>query len=80
MLSLLTLAVIAAAAAVIYMMSAFRIGVNAPNTPHTIASSQPATVSPVDQAAPLPPPAHCAVIVKIAPRSCAAWSSPAGRP
>jgi hypothetical protein len=81
-LSLLTLAVIAAAAAVIYMMSAFRIGVNAPNAPHTFTStaSQRVSTPAAGQAVPLPPPAHCAVTIKVAPRACSAWSSPAGRP
>ena len=74
-LSLLMVAVIAAAASVIYMMSVFRPG--APTQPHRISTSQPARTLPARESMPFFSPAQCGV-VKIAPRACSLWS--AGKP
>ena len=78
MLSLLMLAVIAAAAAVIYMMSAFRPGANIPNRPQQTASL-PARTHPRHTILPLPtarPPlpvtAMCTVM--FVPGNCGAWA------
>jgi hypothetical protein len=72
-LSLLMLAVIATAAAVIYLVSAFRLGTGAPVTPHGQQSAQPAgRPSSVQRTAPVSGPAHC--IVMVTPRTCTTWS------
>jgi hypothetical protein len=73
MLSLLLVAVIAAAASVIYMMSVFRPGGMTPTQTYS-ASPQTATKS-TDRSAPFISPARCGVI-KIAPRRCAALPLP----
>ncbi len=73
-LSVLMLAVIAGAAAVIYLVSAFRLGgAGSPAIPHGQQSAQPATrPSSVRRTAPVPGSSHC--IVMITPRTCTAWS------
>jgi hypothetical protein len=80
-LSLLMIAVIAAAASVIYMMSAFHINPANQNNPHEVRTAAPAapatTTLPVHQTVQLPGKAYCAM-VKIAPRACPAWT--AGKP
>lgn len=72
-LSLLMVAVIAAAASVIYMMSVFRPGGTASNQ---LRHAPPARTStaPVQRSLPFFGPAQCGV-VKIAPRACGAWSA-----
>lgn len=70
-LSLLMLAVIAAAVAVIYLVSAFRIGAGGSSAPHGQQSSQPST-RPDQRTVPLPVPVQCAA--QISPHSCASWT------
>jgi hypothetical protein len=67
--SLLMLAVIAAVAAVIYMMSAFHIGPNAPAGPPRTTSSPPTSVLQSHKNAPLQASARCIAI--LVPRACA---------
>lgn len=77
-LSLLMVAVIAAAASVIYLMSVFRPGGTTQNIPQRYESSQPASRTlPAQRVMPFTSPASCGV-VKIAPRACSALS--AGKP
>jgi hypothetical protein len=83
-LSLLMLAVIAAAAAVIYMMSAFRPGANIPNRPQQTASL-PARTLPSRANVPLPtarPPlpltAMCTIM--FTPGNCGAWANQPASP
>lgn len=78
-LSLLMVAVIAASASVIYMMSVFRPGGNTQTPPQYQTTSQPASTLPTHRAAPISrspvvSPAHC-VVVKVAPRACTVLSS-----
>ena len=73
-LSLLMVAVIAAAASVIYMVSAFRIAGTTQHTPHGFRSAQPASTLPVDRTAPLTVTPHCVVKVAPAAHACTAWS------
>ena len=84
MLSLLTLAVIAAAASVIYMMSAFRIGPAQHGTPHGFTSAQPAKTLPVDKSLPVaksvPLNGQARCVMMVIPRTCTAWSSGTGKP
>jgi hypothetical protein len=75
-LSLLMVAVIAAAASVIYMMSVFRPAGGTPSTTRYTPTVQTRT-APARGSVPFFSPAQCGVI-KIAPRACGAWS--AGRP
>ena len=76
-LSLLMLAVIAVAAAVIYMMSAFHIGPNVPaTTPQRTASSQPTSARPAQNKTQLSGSPHC--IARLAPGACTALSPPGG--
>jgi hypothetical protein len=70
-LSLFMLAVIAAAAAVIYLVSALRNGSGDPSVLPRQHTSQPAT-RPDQRIVPLLTPARC--MVQITPRACAAWS------
>src|SRR6185437_8842542 len=76
-LSLLMLAVIGAAAAVIYLVSAFRLGTSDPSVPlrhhtsHHQTSTLPARLS-APLPGPVPGPVQCAV--KITPHACASWS------
>ena len=69
-LSLLMLAVIAAAAAVIYLMSAFRIGTTTPGSPpsHGISASPATSTLPAHKTAPLTHPTRCVLVVT--PRTC----------
>ena len=77
-MSLLTVAVIAAAAAVIYMVSAFHLNPANQNNPHGVRTTVPATSTlPERQTVQLPGKAYCAM-VKISPRACPAWT--AGKP
>lgn len=79
-LSLLTVAVIAAAASVIYMMSVFRPGGTTHNTPPAYPSVQRASTLPTDRTAPFTSSrAQCGVL-KIGPRACGAWSARGPRP
>jgi hypothetical protein len=71
-LSLLMVAVIAAAASVIYMVSAFRVGGTTQNTPHGFHSAQPTSTLPVHKYLPLTGTPHC--VVKVTPHACTAWS------
>jgi hypothetical protein len=71
-LSLLMVAVIAAAASVIYMMSVFRPGGTTHNPPHR--SEQPTSTLPAYLVVPFTGRAQCGVL-KIAPRACTAWSA-----
>jgi len=78
-LSLLMLAVIAAAAAVIYMMSAFRPGANIPNRPQQTASLPARTlpshaILPLSTARPAPLPVTASCTVMIVPGNCGAWA------
>ncbi len=71
-LSLLMLAVIAAAAAVIYLVIAFKIG--SPSVPARHQASPTASTLPVYRTVPLPTTVqsvHC--YAQVAPRSCASW-------
>lgn len=76
-LSLMMVAVIAAAASVIYLMSVFRPGGSMQHTP---ARQQQTSTLPSDRTQkltrPAPPasPAQCKVM--IAPRACIAWQTP----
>lgn len=76
-LSLLMVAVIAAAASVIYMMSVFRPG-GITQTPPRYQSTQPASI-PAQRSVSFTNPgtdrAQCGV-VKIPPTVCAGWSAP----
>jgi hypothetical protein len=76
-LSLLMLAVIAVAAAVIYVMSAFHSGPNAPaTTPQRTASSQPTRARPAQNKTQLSGSPHCTA--RLAPGACTALSLPGG--
>jgi hypothetical protein len=74
-LSLLMLAVIAAAAAVIYLVSAFRSGSGGPSVPHRHYTSQRASTRPEHRNVPLP--VHVECLIRVAPRTCAAWTTTA---
>jgi len=83
-LSLLMVAVIAAAASVIYLMSVFRPGGGTQNYPGQHISSPASTRSALGSGQPpaqstrpawFPSPAQCGV-VKIAPKACTAWPAP----
>jgi len=72
-LSLAMLAVIAAAAAVIYLVSAFRIGSGGPSVTHGQQTSQQRhSTRPEQRTVPLPGPVQCAA--QITPHACASWS------
>lgn len=70
-LSLLMLAVIAAAVAVIYLVSGFRTGSGGSSAPHRQHTSKPST-RPEQRTLPLPGPVQCAA--QITPHACASWS------
>lgn len=77
-LSVLMLAVIACVAAVVYMVSAFRLTGTGPATPQRMHTAQPANTSSVKREAPAPTTAHCVTLV--APSHCTKWSSNASQP
>lgn len=72
-LSLLTVAVIAAAASVIYLMSVFRPGGTTQYIPPRPQASQHATL-PAQRSVPFVSPAQCGV-VKVSPAACNVWSA-----
>lgn len=72
-LSLLMVAVIAAAASVIYLMSVFRPGAATQTTPHGFHSTLPHMTAPAQLWAPSTSTAQCGV-VKIAPTVCKTWA------
>lgn len=73
-LSLLMIAAIAAAASVIYMVSAFRIGGTTQNTPHGFRSAQPASTLPEHATVQLTGTAHCVAKITPTPHACTTWS------
>jgi DUF3040 family protein len=73
-LSLLMLAVIGCVAAVIYLVSAFRLTGGAQQLPQSVRSSQSANRAPARQSAspPLATSVHC--IVLVTPTHCTTWA------